>query len=123
MANPFLELENVVATFESIGLNPLCKDESGTHWTSEILAITCDGHYTESFERNYSTSILMSTEGFKRLIKALNEVEFPVSLEREVILEGVIRLVLSLSPTLSVVDIVYTDTEEELDLCGYGIQN
>ena len=116
MSNPFLELENVVATFESIGLNPLCKDESGTHWTSEILAITCDGRYTECFERIYSTYVQMSTEGFKRLVSALNEVEFPISLDREVIKETFVRFAVSLSPALRVVVIVDADKEEELNL-------
>lgn len=69
-SNPFLALEDVIATLESLGAHPLSEDSK--EWTSKILGMHVDMCYTEDCEVYQVTQIQLRCDGF---IKFLDLVE------------------------------------------------
>ena len=71
-SNPFLALEDVIATLESLGAHPLSEDSK--EWTSGILGISTDIVYTEDCEQSYTTDIHLRCDAFIKFLDLVGTV-------------------------------------------------
>ena len=110
--NPFHTLEDVVATLESLGTNPLNKDQFISNWASKILSITVDKKYMEDCTPYYETQIHVNLQGFKEFVNVL-EGAYVFGREHLETSNAYDRVELELSDTLTIVTLV--NPEEELE--------
>lgn len=105
--NPFLTLEDVVATLETLGTNPLCKEQN---WTSNILGITIDKKYTENCDGYYVTNIHINLQGFTAFVKA-SACDHVITRQRHECSCPYDRLEIVLSDTLTLCSLISTEEE------------
>lgn len=110
--NPFHALEDVVATLESLGTNPLNKDDFNPNWSSKILSVTVDKKYNADCTFYYETQIHVNLQGFKEFVNVL-EGAYVIGREHMETSNAYDRVELELSDTLTIVTLV--NPEEELE--------
>lgn len=122
--NPFRTLEDVVATLESLGANPLGASLM-PHWTSKVLSITTEKKYSVLPDSPYfATCIHLTKEGFEAFLRtvAFEGVSSSEAFVREPLetLKTMDRLKINIGSTLEIFTLV---GKEEDVLCDYGTQS